>query len=62
MTWEPFMEELDSWLDVIRATLGSHTEVHHSIHTLSELWDNLQKAAYFYLVWFSCNKFLKTQT
>jgi len=38
-TWE----ELDCWVDVIRATRGSHTEVDYSTHTLSVLWNNLQK-------------------
>lgn len=38
-TWE----ELDCWVDVIRATKGSHAEVGCSTHTLPVLWNNLQK-------------------
>jgi len=36
-------EELDCWVDVIRANKGSHAEVDYSTHTLSVLWNNLQK-------------------
>lgn len=50
-------EELECWVDMIRATKGSHAKVDYSTYTLS-VYGTICKR----LSWLPCNKFLKIQT
>lgn len=53
--------ELDYCLDMIKITGGFHAQTDYSMHTLSELSDNLQKTHDFSQLWLSSNKFLKQE-